>query len=109
MSSKIELIAGLGNPGAKYEGTRHNVGFWFIDQLAQSKGCSLRHESKFHGEVGKISKQTISLISIILLLLASIFMLIIGFGIMSSKYLAVTAIVCFIASLFIEPILKKLN
>lgn len=55
MSSKIELIAGLGNPGAKYEGTRHNVGFWFVDQLARSKGCSLRHESKFQGEVGKIS------------------------------------------------------
>ena len=55
MSSKIELIAGLGNPGAKYEGTRHNVGFWFVDQLAHSKGCSLRHESKFQGEVGKIS------------------------------------------------------
>ena len=55
MSSKIELIAGLGNPGAKYEGTRHNVGFWFVDQLAQSKGCNLRHESKFHGELGKIS------------------------------------------------------
>ena len=55
MSSKIELIAGLGNPGAKYEGTRHNVGFWFVDHLAQSKGCNLRHESKFHGEVGKIS------------------------------------------------------
>jgi len=64
LSSKIELIAGLGNPGAKYEGTRHNVGFWFVDQLAQTKGCSLRHESKFQGEVGKISMsgQTVWLI-----------------------------------------------
>ena len=51
--STIQLIAGLGNPGAKYENTRHNVGFWFVDELARSKGCSLRHESKFQG--GKIS------------------------------------------------------
>ena len=53
--STIQLIAGLGNPGAKYEDTRHNVGFWFVDELARSKGCSLRHESKFQGEVGKVS------------------------------------------------------
>lgn len=53
--STIQLIAGLGNPGAKYENTRHNVGFWFIDELARTKGCSLRHESKFQGEVGKVS------------------------------------------------------
>ena len=53
--STIQLIAGLGNPGAKYEGTRHNVGFWFVDELARSKGCSLHHENKFQGEVGKIT------------------------------------------------------
>ena len=53
--STIQLIAGLGNPGAKYEDTRHNVGFWFVDELARSKGCSLNHESKFQGEVGKIN------------------------------------------------------
>jgi len=53
--STIQLIAGLGNPGAKYENTRHNVGFWFVDQLARAKGCTLHHDNKFQGEVGKLT------------------------------------------------------
>lgn len=34
----LSLIAGLGNPGAEYEGSRHNVGFWLIDFLAKELG-----------------------------------------------------------------------
>ena len=55
MSSCVQLIVGLGNPGPKYEQTRHNVGFAFVDELARSKGGQFRLENKFHGDVCKLS------------------------------------------------------
>ncbi len=57
MSAKtvnIELIVGLGNPGSKYEQTRHNAGFWFVEEIARLKGAQFRSESKFSGEVCKV-------------------------------------------------------
>jgi PTH1 family peptidyl-tRNA hydrolase len=53
LSSRIQLIVGLGNPGPQYEKTRHNAGFWFIDAIARTHGISLKSENKFHGEAGK--------------------------------------------------------
>ncbi|MCG8429231.1 MAG: aminoacyl-tRNA hydrolase [Chromatiales bacterium] len=50
----IRLIVGLGNPGAKYEQTRHNAGFWFVDLLARQYNAAFKVESKFHGMAARI-------------------------------------------------------
>ena len=47
------LIAGLGNPGPKYDRTRHNAGFWFLDAVLRRHGGELRAEKKLHGRALK--------------------------------------------------------
>lgn len=49
----LRVIAGLGNPGQQYADTRHNAGFWFVDQLAEKLGARFKLESKFKAHVAK--------------------------------------------------------
>jgi len=51
----IQLIVGLGNPGKPYEGTRHNAGAFFIEEIARRCGSTLTPESKFHGDTGRVT------------------------------------------------------
>jgi peptidyl-tRNA hydrolase, PTH1 family len=48
-----QLIVGLGNPGSKYDQTRHNVGFAAVDQLARVWHISLAEQRKFQGIFGE--------------------------------------------------------
>ena len=52
-TQSISLIVGLGNPGAEYERTRHNIGFMAIDRLAISWSISLGKEKLFYAIFGE--------------------------------------------------------
>ena len=53
----IKLFVGLGNPGAEYEATRHNAGFWWVDALAHELKVNLSNDRSYHGLVGRTSVQ----------------------------------------------------
>lgn len=49
----MKLFVGLGNPGRKYEDTRHNAGFWLVERFAARSGTVLRKDAKFQALVGR--------------------------------------------------------
>ena len=51
--NKLSLIVGLGNPGSEYAQTRHNAGFWYVQQLAEKYHIPLKPDARFLGISGR--------------------------------------------------------
>ena len=49
LSKELKLLVGLGNPGAKYDKTRHNVGFMVLEEIARKNNCIFRESKKLLG------------------------------------------------------------
>jgi PTH1 family peptidyl-tRNA hydrolase len=52
----IRLFVGLGNPGAEYEQTRHNAGFWWLEALARELGVTLQPERSMQALVARVNR-----------------------------------------------------
>jgi peptidyl-tRNA hydrolase, PTH1 family len=58
----LRLLVGLGNPGAEYEHTRHNAGFWWLDAAARRLGVTLRAERQYQGLAARASSPQVWLL-----------------------------------------------
>ena len=56
MNDEIKLIVGLGNPGTKYERTRHNAGYWWVAAVAGRARAPWKKETKFSGWTARVQE-----------------------------------------------------
>lgn len=56
MPAALQLVIGLGNPGARYSETRHNAGFWFVERLVDAHSARFAMEAKFRGQVARLRR-----------------------------------------------------
>ena len=54
MTTELDALVGLGNPGDRYSQTRHNAGFWFLDLVARQNAATFRYERRLHGDAAEI-------------------------------------------------------
>jgi PTH1 family peptidyl-tRNA hydrolase len=51
----LRLVAGLGNPGVEHAATRHNAGFWFVDELVRRHDGWLKQEHRYKADAGRVT------------------------------------------------------
>lgn len=59
--SKLKAVVGLGNPGAKYDGTRHNIGFAVLDHLSRKLSAPIP-QAKFEGQITTVWLEDLKLL-----------------------------------------------